>query len=107
MKQLLIVITALVITILIAAVTIQQVKLAKSKSESVTLKWDFSPDSTVTGYKLYRVEKDTNIKVSYNVGNTNQYIVPVLPNRGYMFFVTSYNQSGVESPPTEPLTVSK
>jgi len=96
MKQL------LIITILaIASVAVTAAK-SKPTQPSVTLEWNLSPDSTVTGYKIYRVEKDTTL--AYDAGNTNRYTIPLLKNRTYAFFGTAYNSAGIESEPTETIT---
>jgi len=74
---------------------------AKPSQPNVTLEWTLSPDASVTGYKVYRVEKDTTL--AYDAGLANRYTVPLIKNHTYGFFVTAYNNSKRESAPTETI----
>ena len=65
---------------------------------TVTLAWDASPDSTVTGYKLYHGVSTRSYTNVYNVGNV---LTGTLSNlvcgTTYYFAATAYNGLGTES----------
>ncbi len=68
--------------------------------QSVTLAWDPSGDSSVAGYRIHARE-DNAAPVLIDVGGRTQVTVPGLKEgMRYTFTVTSYNESGVESAPS-------
>src|SRR2546425_4955998 len=70
-------------------------------TQSVTLAWDRSTDTTVTGYKLYYTDVGTGTTTTITAGNVTSNTVPgLLEARTYAFDVVSYNASGVESVPS-------
>src|SRR5438128_1301837 len=70
-------------------------------TQSVTLAWDRSTDTTVTGYKLYYTDVAAGSTSAINVGNATTNTVPgLVETKTYSFDVVSYNASGVESVPS-------
>lgn len=73
----------------------------------VTLAWDASPDTSVTGYALYYGLADSTVTNRVDVGPaqsatlTNLYAVS-----NYFFYVVAYNVLGMESVPSGVLTYS-
>src|SRR6266853_216248 len=70
-------------------------------TQSVTMAWDRSIDSTVTGYKLYYTDVGTGTTSASNAGNaTTNTVSGLLETKTYSFEVVGYNVSGVESVPS-------
>jgi hypothetical protein len=66
---------------------------------SVTLAWDRSPDSSVTGYRIYYGTASGSYSNNLAVGNVATYTVPGLASGvTYFFAATAYDANGVESP---------
>lgn len=71
----------------------------------VNLAWDRSPDSSVTGYRVYQKQLPTGPQVSYVAGNVLQIQITGLTKATtYEFYATAYNQEGVESVPSNKIT---
>ena len=69
--------------------------------QSVTMAWDRSTDSTVSGYKLYYTDVATGTTSASNAGNASSNTVSgLLETKTYSFNVVAYNASGVESLPS-------
>jgi len=67
-------------------------------SPSVTLNWDRSASSEVTGYRIYYGAASGNYTNSILVGNLTSNTVPGLTVGGaYFFAVVAFNASGLES----------
>ena len=67
-------------------------------SNSVTLAWDGSSSTEVTGYRVYYGAVSGNYSNSVVVGNGTTNTVPGLASGAtYFFAVTAYNASGLES----------
>jgi hypothetical protein len=65
---------------------------------SVTLAWDRSPDSSVTGYRIYYGTASGSYSNNLAVGNVTKCTVPGLGNGvRYFFAATAYDANGVES----------
>ena len=74
-------------------------------TQSVTLAWDRSTDTTVTGYKLYYTDVAAGSTSAINAGNVTSNTVPgLLETKTYSFYVVSYNASGVESVPSNVIS---
>src|SRR5438093_307400 len=74
-------------------------------TQSVTLAWDRSTDTTVTGYKLYYTDVSTGTSTAINAGNVTSNTVPgLLETKTYSFYVVSYNASAVESVPSNVIS---
>lgn len=70
-------------------------------TQSLNLVWDASPDSTVSGYRVYYGTSSGNYTTVIDVGNTTTATISNLtPGTTYYFVVTAYNASGVESTPS-------
>src|SRR6266542_1421336 len=70
-------------------------------TQSVTLAWDRSTDSAVTGYKVYYTDLATATTSAINAGNVTSNTVPGLVEaKTYSFYVVSYNASAIESVPS-------
>lgn len=64
----------------------------------VTLRWDRSPDVSVTGYKIYLGPTSAGYTNSVTVGNvTNAVISNLVATTTYFFAATAYESSGLES----------
>src|SRR6266571_6397176 len=75
--------------------------------QSVTLAWDRSTDSTVTGYKLYYTDVAAGSTSAINVGNaTTNTVSGLVETKTYSFDVVAYNASGVESVPSNVINYS-
>jgi hypothetical protein len=79
--------------------------LAQSSSahaeRSVTLSWNQSPGSAVTGYYVYAHEENAPAPTRLDAGNTNHFVLPNLKEGlRYTFTVTAYNAAGSESAPS-------
>lgn len=71
---------------------------AAHAERSVTLAWDRSQSSNVTGYYVYVLEENSTTPTRITVGNTNQMTLTTLKEGlRYSFTVTAYNNVG-ESP---------
>ena len=85
--------------------------IATATHESITLSWDASDDSTVTGYQILRRRPDdgeNNLLVHVSdTGNidTTYTDTDVQPNTRYVYRVKAINADGV-SPSSNSLTVS-
>jgi hypothetical protein len=67
-------------------------------SSSVTLAWDSSPGSAVTGYRVYYGGASGNYTNSVTVGNVTTGTVPGLVSGiTYFFAVAAYTATGLES----------
>lgn len=72
---------------------------------SVTLAWSPSPDSSVTGYKLYYGDVSATLTNQLNVGPALTATVTNLQvGVTCFFFATAYDASGVESEPSNFIT---
>src|SRR4051812_18390867 len=75
--------------------------VASVEAANVTLAWDKSNDSSVTGYAIYFGTKAGSYSYSINVGNQTSYQVAGLSDGvPYFFVVYAYNSSGVLSVPS-------
>jgi Domain of unknown function (DUF4082)/Bacterial Ig domain/Bacterial Ig-like domain (group 2)/Fibronectin type III domain len=67
-------------------------------AQNVTLAWNASPSSDVTGYRVYYGASSGNYSNSVVVGNVTTNTVPGLASGAtYFFAVTAYNAIGLES----------
>ena len=67
-------------------------------AQSVKLAWDASPSSGVTGYKIYYRTASGRSGLPLDVGNvTTATISNLNDSTTYVFSVTAYNPSGIES----------
>src|SRR6266567_6034828 len=70
-------------------------------AQSVTMAWDRSNDSTVTGYTLYYTDVSAGTTSAINAGNLATSTVSGLAEtKTYSFDVVAYNASGAESAPS-------
>jgi hypothetical protein len=69
--------------------------------QQLMLAWDRSPDTSVTGYKIYyRATTSTNL-TSMDAGGATSLTLPALTaSVTYTFYVTAYNGAGLESDPS-------
>lgn len=74
---------------------------AKSSAQNVTLAWNPSTDSSVTGYSLYYGGASGTYTNKTNTGSaTNATVAGLMSGNTYFFAVTAYNSSGLESLPS-------
>jgi len=83
------------------------VSLCAAQAErSVTLAWDRSQGSSVTGYYVYVLEENSTTPTRVTVGNTNQTTIPNLKEGlRYSFTVTAFNSVGESTPSNGALFV--
>jgi hypothetical protein len=73
-----------------------------SAEQSVTLAWNPSADASVVGYHI-QAREENSAPTTINVGGRTQATVPGLKEGlRYTFTVTSYNEAGLESMPSNP-----
>jgi hypothetical protein len=76
-------------------------------SSGETLLWDPTPEPDIAGYKVYYGEVNSS-PVMINVGNvTSRTFNDLQAGRSYFFYVTAYNESGLESDPSQQITYTK
>ena len=74
---------------------------------SVTLAWNPSPSSGIAGYRLHYGTSSGNHPNIVNVGNTTTATVSRLTvGQTYYFVATAYNTVGLESPPSNGVSVN-
>ena len=74
-------------------------------AQSLTLAWNPSTDSTVTGYRLHYGTASGNYVNTLDVSNTTRATLSNLTaGNTYYFVVTAYNAGGAESLPTNEIT---
>src|SRR5260221_5463889 len=75
--------------------------LTASAGQSVTLAWDSSPDTNVTGYVLYSGNASGTYSSRVDVGtNISTTVASLAEGSTYYFAVTAYNADGIESGPS-------
>ena len=62
----------------------------QSAGQTLTLKWDPSPDPRVAGYIVYAGTQSGKYTSSFNVGTETSFTYRVLPEQQYFFAVASY-----------------
>ena len=88
------------IVVLAALMWLGSACLAQAE-RSVTLAWDRSTSSGVTGYYIYVLEENTTTPSRVMVGNTNQATIATLKEGlKYSFTVTAFDATGLESVPS-------
>lgn len=94
--------------VFILGVLVADASMSASKgdtSNSVSLAWDASPDSTVVGYILYRGNVSAAYSDRFDVRNvTAATIVGLHPGTTNYFVVTAYDGDGWESLPSNELS---
>jgi PKD repeat protein len=78
-----------------------------ASAAQISLTWDASPTTSVTGYKIYARATGGSYTTANNVGNNLSYTVSSLPSgqtiaagQNYCFVVTAYNAAATESVPS-------
>lgn len=67
-------------------------------AQTLTLRWDPSPDPTVVGYIVYAGTQSGKYTSSFNVGATTAFTYRVIPDQQYFFAVASYAQGMIVGP---------
>jgi hypothetical protein len=68
------------------------------------LAWNYSQDPIVVGYALYYGITGSAVTNRFDAGMTNCVtFYNLLAGSNYFFFATTYNATGVESPPSQPV----
>jgi hypothetical protein len=76
-------------------------------ANSVTIAWDSSPDSGVTGYKLYYGTAPHAYDKVVSAGSTTQATASdLIPGTTYYFAATAYNSAGTESDFSDEISFS-
>ena len=74
-------------------------------AQSVRLAWNASPSSGVTGYRVYSRTSSGGQSTSVNVGNVLTATISDLDDATtYLFWVTAYNNAGLESSPSNQVS---
>jgi len=90
--------TTLLGTILFLALLLNPVQALSGPGNFVTLAWDRSPDSSVTGYRIHYGAASGNYTNSIVVGNVTTNAVQELTSGvTYFFAITAFAASGLES----------
>jgi hypothetical protein len=90
--------STVLVAILYLALLLSPVQALSVTGNGVTLAWDRSPDSSVTGYRIYYGAASGNYTNSVAVGNATTNVVQGLAGGvTYFFAVTAYDASGLES----------
>ncbi|MDB6037697.1 MAG: putative hemagglutinin/hemolysin-related protein [Verrucomicrobiales bacterium] len=81
--------------------------LSASGNQNISLAWDASASSDVTGYTVYYSQTGQAQTNSVNVGNfTTASISNLVEGASYSFYVTAYTMDGLESQPSNIITYS-
>ena len=73
-------------------------------TRNVTLAWNPSPTSSVSGYHIYTLEENAVVATKVTVGPATQALISGLKEGlNYQFTVTAYDQNGAESVPSQAL----
>jgi len=92
----------LAITLLALFVILQP---AAHAERSITLAWDPSPSSFVTGYYLYSLEENSTSPNQFDAGLATQITIPGLKEgMRYSFTITARSAMGLESAPSTPVS---
>ncbi|MEI8342461.1 MAG: Ig-like domain-containing protein [Verrucomicrobiota bacterium] len=76
-------------------------------AQSLTLAWNPSSDSSVTGYRLHYGTTSGTYTTTLDLGKTSTVTLSNLtPGIPYYFVVTAYNASGAESTPTNEISAT-
>ena len=62
----------------------------QSAAQTLTLRWDPSPDPAVVGYIVYAGTQSREYTASFNVGKETSFTYRVVPDRQYFFAVAAY-----------------
>ena len=73
---------------------------------NVTFLWDASPDASVTGYKLWVCDWDTNRLFGVDVALALTATVAGMPTHPVKIYVIAYNSAGTESDPSNILEMN-
>ena len=72
---------------------------------NLSLSWDPSPDTSVTGYRLHSGTTSGQYTEHIDVGNrTHSSVAGLKKGATYYFAVTAYNSDGIESDPSNEIT---
>lgn len=87
-------------------VTLLVLLSAWTRAESVKLRWNPNPEPDIAGYRInYSTADGSNQSV--NTGNVTRYTITGLEGGAtYRMTLQAVNTSGLESDPTEPITVT-
>lgn len=87
---------------LLTGMLIGTIPMLARAERSVTLAWN--PGDEAAGYFVYAIEENATDSVKLDVGGNTQTVVTGLKEGlSYTFYVTAYNPSRVESPPSHPI----
>jgi len=92
-----------------AALAFAAVLLVAPKLEAataVTLAWDASSDTTVTGYIVSWGSRSGSYSAQVDVGNKTQYTLLGIPTGPYYFVVKAYNSLGMISDPSNEVSTT-
>jgi hypothetical protein len=91
-------------SVMVAVYCLVHFVFTAAADQSLTLKWDASPDSDISGYRLYYGEISGSSTNQLSAGNNTSATVSLLSGRSYFAYVTAVNRDGQESRPSNLLT---
>ena len=97
------ILSGLILVILLGA----PVRAFTQTCQSLSLAWNASPDSSVTGYRLHYGFSRSNYTGTVDAGNnTSAILTNLVAGSTYYFVVTAYNNLGAESSPSNETTAT-
>src|SRR5688572_32257348 len=83
----------------LAALLVLLLSASSVQAQSVTIAWDPSPSTNVTGYRVYR-----DGVASTGLVTTLQAVVPIVYDIAHTIHVTAIDSAGLESVPSNSVT---
>ena len=77
---------------------------AQAAPDRVTVAWDPNPETNIAGYNVYYGVVGSSVTNKVSPGTTTQQqVISLQPQTPYWFYVTAFNNAGLESDPSQVL----